>query len=293
MSADTNTTSCSVIVPAYNEEGAIAQVIRSTRRVLEEGGIVHEIVVVDDGSTDRTREEAEAAGATVWRHETNRGYGAAIKTGVRHALHETIVITDADGTYPIERIPDLVAGMANYDMVVGARTGRDAQIPWARRPVKWFLGKFANYVAGRRIPDLNSGLRAFRRRDALGFLPLLPDGFSLTTHITLAALSEGMNLSYLPIDYHARTGKSKIRPVRDTLRFFAMVGRLALYFNPMRVFLPIALLCTLVSVSKLVYDAFVYSFSLRGTTVAALVLTAQVWMLGIVADLVVAQRKRR
>ena len=284
---------CSVVIPAFNEAQGIASVVQDVRRMLQDGELESEVIVVDDGSTDGTGEAATEAGAKVVAHEQNLGYGAALTTGIRRAKHEIVVILDADGTYPSDRIPDLLERMPEFDMVVGARTSAGAQIPWVRRPAKWLLGRFANYVAGMKIPDLNSGMRAFRRTAAIAISPMLPRGFSWTTTITLATLVEGGSISYVPIKYSKRTGRSKIRPIRDTLNFFVLVSRLALYFRPMRVFFPLGMLCTVVSVGKLVYDAFVYSFSLRGTTVAALVLTAQVWLLGLVADLVVAQRRLR
>ena len=284
---------CSVVIPAYHEEQGVGPVVEEIRRVLTAAGVSHEILVVDDGSTDDTPRAAEEAGARVIRHEVKRGYGAAVKTGIRNAAYEVVVIIDADGTYPADRIPDLLARMRAADMAVGARQGDKVHIPLVRRPAKWLLGRLANYVAGIAIPDLNSGLRAFRKSDAVALFSMLPDGFSLTTTITMATLMDGGNIAYLPIDYHPRKGRSKIQPIRDTLNFFALVARLALYFRPMRVFFPMALLATLVSGGKLAYDAFTYNFSLRGTTVAGLVLTAQIWLLAVMADLIVAQRRRR
>lgn len=285
--------SCSIVIPACNEQDGVGAVAETVARVLNGEGITHEVIVVDDGSTDGTSDAARKAGARVIRHEMNRGYGAAIKTGIRGAEHDVIVITDADGTYPADRIPDLLHRLEQYDMVVGARSGDRVHIPLIRRPAKWLLGKLANYVAGMRIPDLNSGLRAFRRADALALFPTLPDGFSLTTTITMATLMDGGNVSYIPINYHPRKGRSKIHPIRDTLNFFMLVSRLALHFRPMKVFFPVALSCTAISIGKLIYDAFAYGFSLRGTTVSALVLTTEIWLLALVADLIVAQRRMR
>lgn len=284
---------CTVVIPAHDEEDTVAGVVGEFRRTLEEAGITCEILVIDDGSSDRTAALARAAGARVLRRQANRGYGASIKTGIRRAKHGVIIIADADGTYPPESLPKLLAGLKDNDMVVGARTGPNVHIPLVRRPAKWLLGKLANYVGGMRIPDLNSGLRAFRKTDVTPFFQMLPLGFSLTTTLTLAMLTNGMDVSFVPIDYRKRKGRSKIHPVRDTVNFFALVLRTALFFRPMRVFFPLALVGSGISIGKLIYDAYTYNFSVKGTTVAALMLTAQIWLLGLVADLVVAQRRIR
>lgn len=207
----------SVVVPAYNESGAIVRCIEHLRATLDPVDFAAEIVVVDDGSTDGTSDQLAAIeGIRVLRHDRNRGYGAALKTGIRAARGEIIVITDADGTYPVDRIPELVAAMEECDMVVGARTGQKVRIPLVRRPAKWFITTLASYLSEAEIPDLNSGLRAFRRHDALRLFGILPDGFSFTTTITLSMMCSGMMVRFIPIDYHERTGRSKIRPLRDT-----------------------------------------------------------------------------
>ena len=220
----------SVIVPAYNEESGIGSVIAELDRALDGVGCPHEITVVDDGSTDSTAARAEAAGVRVVRHPTNQGYGAALKTGIRQSSYDLICITDADGTYPIDRIPQLVEHLSDThcDMVVGARTGPNVAISLVRRPAKWVLARLAEMVAGKPIPDLNSGLRVFRRETALRFLNLLPDGFSFTATITLAMLNNGYPVDYVPISYSARMGRSKFRPIQDTFNFLGLVLRIAL-----------------------------------------------------------------
>ena len=282
---------CSIVIPAYEEEQSIGEELARLRAVVDKAEMVTEVIVVDDGSRDHTGEIARSAGVTVVRHQRNRGYGAAIKTGIRRAQHDVIVITDADGTYPCRDIPRLVAMMDDFDMVVGARTGSDVRIPLLRKPAKWLLGKLANYVAGLDIPDLNSGLRAFRKDVAVQFFHMMPSGFSLTTTLTLAMLTSDYNTAFTPIDYHPRVGRSKINPIRDTMNFFVMVMRLALFFRPLRVFVPAGLVLMLLSVIKVLYDGATYSFSLRGSTIAILMVTFQTWVLGLVADLIVAQRR--
>lgn len=247
----------SIVIPAFDEEGAIASVVNSLREVLP--GTGWEVIVVDDGSSDGTGAAAAAAGAAVLRHDSNRGYGAALKTGIRAASGDIIVITDADGTYPVGRIPDILEALDGCDMAVGARTGAVVHIPPARKPGKWLLGKLAEYVAGVRIPDLNSGLRAFRKELALQYLSLLPQGFSFTTTITVAAMCDGYSVRYVPIDYNQRTGRSKIRPA-SFFSFLGLVLRLSVFFRPMRVFMPASLLCFAAGFTKLSLDVF---FALR------------------------------
>ena len=183
----TMTTAVSIVIPAYNEEKGIGPVLTRLLAVMDGSGLTYEVVVVNDGSRDDTagvtgRVAAEHERLTLLQHRHNRGYGAALKTGIRHARYDLICITDADGTYPNERIPELVAQLAGqeYDMVVGARTGENVAIPLVRRPAKWAIGRLANYVAGEKIPDLNSGLRVFRREIALRMFGLLPNAFSFT-----------------------------------------------------------------------------------------------------------------
>ena len=278
----------SVVVPAFNEESGIGSVLGQLGRVLDDVGLAHEIIVVDDGSTDATAAQAEAAGVRVLRHAANRGYGAALKTGIRHARYDLICITDADGTYPTERIPELVGRLAanGWDMVVGARTGENVAIPLVRRPAKWALARLAELVAGESIPDLNSGLRVFRRDMALRFFNLLPDGFSFTTTLTLAMLSNGYLLEYVPIDYHPRVGRSKIRPVRDTLNFVNLVLRIALYFAPLKLFLPLSGLLLLLAVSVALFTKFVQGQLADVTTVVIAMTAAQVAVIGLLAELI-------
>jgi glycosyltransferase involved in cell wall biosynthesis len=242
-----------IVIPAFNEEHGVAPVIRELRDVMARHGLSVEILVVDDGSTDATARMAEEAGARVLRHRSNRGYGQALKTGITAATHDIIAITDADGTYPSAAIPLLLRELEQADMVVGARTGRNVYIPWVRRPAKWLLNKLANYVASTRIPDLNSGLRVFRRPIAMQYFPILPEQFSFTTTITLAMHCDKYAVSYIPIDYRQRTGRSKIVPW-DAGSFAILILRAAMLFRPLRVFLPLVLLCLAYGVVKMSID---------------------------------------
>lgn len=280
----------SVIVPAYNEAGAIEECVEQLQAMLADADFTSEIIVVDDGSTDGTGEILDSIeGIRVVRNQDNLGYGAALKAGMRRAVGEITVIADADGTYPIERVPDLVAAMEDHDMVVGARTGEHVKVPFIRRPAKWFITALASYLSDRRIPDLNSGLRAFRTRDAMRLFGILPDGFSFTTTITLAMLNSGMRVKFVPIDYYKRTGKSKIRPLRDTWNFIVLIVRTSALFNPLKFFLPPALVLFLAGFVKAAYDAIVfhdvYDSQLLLIT-SGLVLGA----IGILADIVTRTR---
>jgi glycosyltransferase involved in cell wall biosynthesis len=276
----------SVIVPAYDEAESIGQVLTDLNSALSAGDLTYEVIVVDDGSTDRTPDIAQASGVRLLQHGVNRGYGAALKTGIRAARGEWIVITDSDGTYPADCIPKLAALLDEWDMVIGARTGRNVRIPLIRRPAKWALNQLANYLTGTQIPDLNSGLRAFWRETALRFFPILPNGFSLTTTITLAMLSENYRVRFVPIDYHERRGRSKIHPIYDTLNFLQLIVRTVLYFNPLKVFLPLSVLFVVAGMLVGLISKLVFGKLLDTTMIVLIVSGVQILMLGMLADLI-------
>ncbi len=275
-----------VVVPAYNEELAIGQVLEELRAVLEEvPELEWELLVVNDGSSDRTGDAARAAGAKVIDHNTNLGYGASLKTGIRRASHDLIVTTDADGTYPASRIPDLLQTMETTEMAVGARTGERVQIPALRRPAKWFLRKLAEYLTGVAIPDLNSGLRCFRKCTATEFLHLLPNSFSFTTTITLAYHQDARLVTYIPIDYEKRIGTSKIRPIQSTYSFFLLILRTVMYFDPMRVLMPPALVSLLITVAAFAWD--IVAGNLADKSLIWLMITVYLFGIALLGDLVV------
>lgn len=282
----------SIVIPAYNEAGAIGPTLTALREMILASGLTAEIIVVDDGSTDGTGKLVkEEAGVRLIRHPRNRGYGASLKTGIRQACHDIIVITDADGTYPIGMIPELAAEIGPFDMVVGARTGQEVHVPLVRRPAKAALTGLANYLSGMEIPDLNSGLRAMKRDVVLSYFRLLPSGFSFTTSVTLAMLTNDYNVNFVPIDYFQRTGSSKINPVKDTINFFSLVVRMVLLYRPLRVFIPVVMVFLLVSAIKILYDINAYDFHIATSTVVLVTLTFQMLVLGLVADLVVSLHK--
>jgi len=272
-----------VVVPAYNEAAHIAEGLRELDAVLRGTDWDYEIVVVDDGSEDGTAAAAAGAGAgaRVLQHRRNRGYGAALKTGIAASTHEWILITDADGTYPPESIPALLERAPENDMVVGARTGKSVKIPLVRRPAKWFLRKLASYLAGQQLPDLNSGLRLMRRDLIESYTHLLPSGFSFTTTITLAAACNEHELEYVSIDYHARQGESKIRPWH-AYEFTLLILRTIVFFNPLKVFIPLGAVVMLAGLAKFAYD--VTRNNLSESAIFAMLTAMLFWAVGLLAD---------
>lgn len=271
----------SVVMPALDEEEGVGPAVAAVRAALTRAGIEHEILVVDDGSTDATAAEAAKAGATVLSLPEQRGYGAALKTGIAAARHDLIAILDADCSYPAEALPELLAHSARYDMVVGARVGPEVQEPGIRRPAKWFLRTLASYLAGRHIPDLNSGMRVLRRDLVERFTHVLPSGFSFTTSITLAAHCSGAMVRYEPITYRRRVGRSKIRPYHAA-QFLVLVVRAIVYFNPLRVFLPLGAVFFVGGTVKLVYDFYMENVS--DTAAIGLLGGFILWSLGLLSD---------
>ncbi len=271
----------SVVIPAYNEGAHVASQVRDVERVLKTTGWTYEIIVVDDGSKDDTAVQADTTGARVLRRVRNRGYGAGLKLGIRHAQYGYILITDADGTYPVEAIPAMLASAERHAMVVGARTGTTVHIPLIRRPAKAFIRWLASYLSGQHIPDINSGLRLMRKDLVERYEHLLPDGFSFTTTITLASICNGYAVQYQSINYHARLGESKIR-ARHAYDFTLLVLRVIVYFNPLKIFLPLGAFLASIGLGKLVYD--IWKDNLSETTLLGLLGAMLVWSVGMLAD---------
>jgi glycosyltransferase involved in cell wall biosynthesis len=280
----------SVVIPAFNERDAIAQTIAEVRDSLSSLPIDYEIVVVDDGSRDGTLEAAQKSGARVIANKENRGYGASLKRGILAGNSTYVAIIDADGTYPARFLPRMLEMAAEADMIVGDRSANMTNVPAIRRPAKAFLNHFANFLAKRKIPDLNSGLRVFRRSSLMGFLPLLPPGFSFTTTITLCMICSDLQVEYLPIEYRKRIGKSSMRAT-DFFKFLLLVVRAIVLFSPLRVFIPLGALLFLGGISKLIYD--IVQDNLSEGAVLGLLGAVMIWSLGLLGDMIARLLLRR
>lgn len=276
----------SLVIPVYNEEDGVSQTLDDLHRILDGSGYTYEILVVDDGSQDRTAEILQArTDVRVIQHRRNRGYGAALKTGIAHAQYPLVAITDADNTYPSDRLLELVTLAQDADMVVGARVGKNVTYSQLRKIPKYFLVAFAQWIAQQPIPDLNSGMRVFRTSVVKQFLGILPDSFSFTTTITLAMLTNNYVVRYHPIDYFHRTGKSKIKPIRDTLRFVQLILRTGVYFAPLRIFLPIAGFFFAGSAISLSIDILIKK-DLTDSTLLLFVTAVQITIFALLADMI-------
>lgn len=284
----------SIIIPVYNEEEAIEQVIDSVKKTMGRTKYKYEIIVVDDGSTDRTPEIIKSKGIRVIRHPVNKGPGASRKTGILNATGEWIVAIDADGTYSSHDIPRLLEHLPRFDQVVGTRTSERGTIRLLRTPAKWFIRKLACFLTNTEISDLNSGLRAFKKDIMLKFLHLIPEGFSCVTTMTLSFLCNGYTIKYIPISYYKRVGKSKFHPIKDTYNYLLLVIRMVMYFNPLKVFIPLSLSILLLGIGKFVYDIINLRRIHITTSMVILVITsALIGTVGLLADLIVVQHKER
>ncbi len=288
----------SIILPAYNEQDAIGRVLGQIVDVLSQEPIRYEILVVDDASTDRTADVAEQFAASCWqcpvrviRSPQRGGAGAARKLGIRHARGEIVVMLDADGSYAAEAIPELLAHFPAYDQGNGARTSEQGTLPWLRRPAKWLICKLACYLTGHKIPDLNTGLKAFKREEMLRWLWVVPDGFSCVTTMTLAFLTNGYAVKYVPTEYKPRIGRSKFRPFKDSLAYLGTVLRMVLYFRPLKVFLPLSGLLIGAGALKSVLS-FVWTGSMQESDIVVMVAGFMTCMLGLLAEVVVAHHRR-
>jgi glycosyltransferase involved in cell wall biosynthesis len=276
----------SIIIPAYNEENNI---ISTLEAILANSGNF-EIILVDDGSTDNTYQKAASInGVVVLRHNVNRGYGAALKTGIEKAKYPIVVITDADLTYPNKKIPSIVEKFEkeNCDMVVCSRTGDTVEIPFIRRLPKWILKKLAEYLMNSKVPDLNSGLRAISKEEVMKHNRIICDGFSFTTTITIVMFLNKKKVEYIPINYFKRGGKSKIRPIRDTLNFIQIIIRTSMYFEPLRIFIPFSILLFILSILVLVSSQFFFGKVADVTFGVTLMTAVIVLAIGMLADLIV------
>ena len=278
----------SIVLPVYNEAGHILDEIKRIRATMDASSYSYELIVVDDGSTDGTAAVlAEVEGIRLVQFAQNRGSGSVRRAGTNLARGQIVVWTDADMTYPNDRIPELVDELAGWDQVVGARTSEEGTAKLLRVPAKWFIRKLAEYLSDTKIPDLNSGFRAFRREVALQFVHLLPKGFSCVTTLTMTFLNNSYSVKYVPIEYAGRSGKSKFHWWRDTRLFLLQVIRMMLLYNPIRVFMPVGVLISSSAFGKLLFDLFTKDFRVATNTIVWLFTGAVVVMIALIADLMV------
>lgn len=284
----------SVVIPAYNEKEAIIDTVQQVILVLISTDIDFELIVVNDGSTDKTGEilqeylnknDASAKNVRLINHKFNKGYGAALKSGILKAKYNNICIIDADGTYPNNKIPLLFNKYLSgpYDMIIGRRPFE--KLPTITKPAKWFLTVIASYLAGAKIPDLNSGLRIFKKDVILIFFPIISDGFSFTTTSTLAMITNSYEIDYMDIDYLKRRGKTKIKPVKDTLNFIQIIIRTILYFNPLRIFLPLSVVLFLIGAITFIIGLF-FGYFFENSFTILFVGSIQLLAIGMLADLI-------
>jgi len=224
----------SVLIPAYKEAPAIAGVVGGLNDALKSSGWKYEIIVVDDASNDGTSEAAENAGAKVIVHPKNMGYGGALRTGIDHSSYSWIATIDADSSYPPKELLKLLPFASSHDMVVGARQGKNYWGTFLKHPARLVFLALAQFVVGYRIPDVNSGLRLFRKSVVSGMLPRLCRGFSFSTTLTLSFLASYRFVHFEPIEYLSRVGSSKVRYVRDTLRTLQLMFETIIYYNPVK-----------------------------------------------------------
>ncbi len=286
--------SLSVVLPAYNEADSLKNEVEKIQSVLKKASIPFEFIVIDDGSTDATHKIAQSLGVKVIRHAKNRGVGAARKSGILASQYELILTSDADGTYPAQPIPGMLKALeeAGSDMVVGARVKESGTAQWMRLPAKFLIRKLASYLVRERIPDLNSGLRIFKKSVALKYFYLLPDSHSWESTITLAFLANHHLVQYIPIDYFKRTGgKSSFAPIGDTYNYLSLVIRTIMYFNPLRIFLPLTAALFFLGILKTVYDWIVYQ-NIGGLDVTIMLTGIVILVAGLLADLIVILHKK-
>jgi glycosyltransferase involved in cell wall biosynthesis len=278
----------SIVLPVHNEAGHLEAEIDRICETMTDSAYSWELLIVDDGSSDGSADIASGRDhVRVLRSARNRGAGRARRVGTEAAVGRVVVWSDADLTYPNDKIPWLVDQLESTDQVVGARTSERGSLRFIRVPAKWLIRRLAIYLTRTDIPDLNSGFRAFRRDVGIQFIHQLPDGFSCVTTMTMTFLMNGYAVTYVPIEYRERAGRSKFHWWADTRRYMFQVIRMMLSYDPLRVFFPISVLLGLVFAGKLAFDIVDKDFRPAANTILLGFATLQVLVVGLLADLVV------
>ncbi len=284
----------SAIIPAYNEEATIEKVIDGLRSAFESSSVSYEIIAVNDASKDKTGALInQIENITAIHHSENQGYGASIKTGVKSAQGEYILIIDGDATYPTKAIPQMIEHIGHYALVSGKRSGRNFDARWLylQRAGKFILRMIASYISKHKIPDINCGLRIYKKEIFNKFLHLYPNQFSLTTTSLVAFLSNNYRIKFIPIEYHKRTGKSTLKPFKSFGQFTGLILKISLFFKPIRIFLPLSMLLLIMAVLVALYGLFIKNVFYDTTTILLATTALQTLFFGLLAEIIVHNRR--
>lgn len=281
----------SILLPAYNEEGSVSKVIRDIKEVMDKTDYSYEIITVNDGSTDKSGKILDQIkDIMVIHHPYNKGYGTSLKTAIKNAKSNLIIMLDSDGTYLVNDILKLLAYKDSYDLVSGVRKGKDAKVPLFRRPAKFILSKLANFLVGMKIPDLNCGLRLIKKDNVMRFFNILPSRFSFTITHLLACLTNDYNVKFVPISYRRRKGKSTIHPLNDFIRFNTIIIRVVTYFKPFKFFFLISIFLLFASFLVFLYSFFILNKLMDITVVVLVLASLQVFLFGLIAEMIVINK---
>ena len=283
----------SIVIPVYNEEKGIADTILNIQENIKKINEVFEILVVNDGSIDKTGEILNNfAGVKVINHPFNKGYGASLKTGIRNSNFDKILIVDADATYPIDKISELVKYSRKYEMVIAARIGEKVHMPFFRKIGKKIVGLFANFALGKRIPDINSGFRIFDKKIVLENFHLFPSGFSFTTTLTMIFLINDYNVKFVSINYFKRTGKSSIKPLKDFFGFLILITKIVMYYNPLKFFLLPGIIFFMVGIIYFFRNLILFK-DIPDGSIFLILFGIQIVFTGFLADILATKRRER